>query len=50
MSFDHNILPFLEILLDNAVRLYWTLNKKYFLKQKEQPLKRRWVSFGQYLS
>lgn len=32
MSFDHKILPFLEILLDNVVRLYLTLNKNHFLK------------------
>ena len=40
MSLDHNILPFLEILLDNAVRLYLTLNKNYFFKTERAAVKK----------
>ena len=40
MSFDHKILPFLEILLDNVVRLYLTLNKNYFFKTERAAVKK----------
>lgn len=40
MSFDHKILPFLEILLDNAVCMYLTLTKNYFFKTERAAVKK----------